>query len=260
MQSPQVPGVYVLDSIPVFEVPLVIERGYRGGTEQKLTVTFRRRVACVCGFSGCARCEAVGWVLRTASADIQIPAGIDLGMRLLLPGQGDAMDTVSPGDLMVEIVEEGERAVTLRAEQHAREDEWEAAFFETRDERRRGRRSSGRLLLAVLLVGTAVGAVAVMVHYRKGEIGKRCEDNGDCRSDRCLVVQRSLTVGDAVAEGEKLLPGHSLLAPVTEQRLCSETCTRETDCPAGMTCGTAVATTVLAANVVHDTERACLPR
>ncbi len=158
--------VYFLDPLPVIDVPLVIERNYRGGAGLKHTVTFRRRVACVCGFSGCPKCEAVGWAIRTASVNIDLSAGLDLGKRLVLPGQGDAMDTVSPGDLVVELVEEGERAEELQAKQRTREDAWEAARLAKREEARQSRRSNGKVLLGVMLVVLALVVVCLLVCRR----------------------------------------------------------------------------------------------
>jgi hypothetical protein len=252
-----------LVKVPVLHIPLVIERGYRGAAETRHSLTFRRRVACACELAGCSRCDLVGWIVRTETIDVQVPAVADIGTALRLPGQGDAIVPNSPGDLAVEVVEEGERAEELRAAQRAQEaqlaDAWEAARVERLSDRRQGKRFALRAFGALSVVVLVVGGFVLKKHFDKGEIGAQCATHEDCRSARCLSVQRALSLGELTQDGETPVPGRSLLAPIAERRVCTADCTRDADCPVAMKCGSARSTNLLAPNVAHI-ERACVPR
>ena len=197
------------------------QRGYRGAAETRHSLTFRRRVACACELAGCLRCEFVGWIVRTETTE------------------------------------------ELRAAQRAQEtqlaDAWEAARVERLSDRRRGRRFALRAFGALSVVVVVVGGFVLKSHFDKGEIGAQCATHEDCRSARCLSVQRTLSVGASMQEGETLVPGRSLLAPIAERRVCTADCTREADCPAAMKCGSARSTNLLAPSVAHM-EQACVPR
>lgn len=249
--------------LPLLDVPLVIERGYRGVEETTHSVTFRRRVACTCKLMGCRRCEFVGWIVRTETVNVRVPARIDLGTTFRLPGQGDAIVPDSPGDLAVEVVEESERANELRAAQQARETEqanaWEAARVEALRNRRHHRRAALRAIGLLSVVGVVVGGFVVKSHFDKGDIGAPCATNQDCRSAQCLIVQRALSAGETLQVGESRVPGTSLLAPIVERNICTTTCTRDTECPMTMKCGRARASSLLAPNVTHI-EQTCVPR
>ena len=230
-------GARDLVTIPVIDVPLVIERGYRGVGNTKHSHALRRRVACACALSGCRRCALVGWVVRTETVDVQIPEGLHVGSTLRLPGQGDAIAPGALGDVSVEIVEAGERAEELRAAQRALETTISAEWERTRLVRLRERRQRwfGALgVLALVVVGT--GSLFLKYHFDKIDIGSLCETDSDCQSGRCASFRRPLLLSESMQGGETLVTGTGPLARVAERRLCTDTCTRNTDCPPTMKC------------------------
>lgn len=96
----------------------------------------------------------------------------------------------------------------------------------------RARRVSPRVL-ALAALGLVVLLVAVPLVWSwatAAKLGEACVNNDDCRSDRCLPRE---PVTRIVINGYKMPPA----GQVSDTRgVCTDHCTRDSDCPASMTC------------------------
>jgi hypothetical protein len=264
-------------------VPLVVDRGYRGTAEEVRSVAYRRRVCCECqertgagqGFvlvtnnketdngaalRGCRKCEHVGWLVRGETCDVRLPAGVDIGKKLRLPGQGDILVSTAPGDLLVELAEEGERAAELREAQRAHEkkldEQWTAARTRRVAERAQAKRRAIQLGAAVGVAFLVFGGVLVKTYLDKGELGAPCTMADDCRSSLCLTTRRAPRIGERLQDDERLVPGRSRLDPLAERGLCTIDCKADEDCPRQMMCEELRESSTLSPNIGHS-RRGC---
>jgi hypothetical protein len=232
-------------------LPLVVGVDYRGVAPGKYKVRFKRRARCIaCDANGCTLCDRVGWTVRAESVDIALRRDAAIGSRMRLAGKGDDWSKNREGEVHVEVLEEGPRAVELRGGQELFEKALESQFARERREKRVAFRRglAGLAVFALFLAGIA--GLWLREYLDKKTPGEACAVDTDCRSHQCLALRR-------VNEG--FGPLHTV---TTTGHVCTKTCKDDGDCPSSMRCAAVHEGLQLPFATGHEEANAlaCVPR